>query len=539
MTTVRRVQNNMLVKPLCALLLWLALPMGRIHAQCFMFCVPCPPVPCCEPLPCLPAPVQSLPVPRPFPVQETQSLEDPPTPAVAIRMRVPAVSAPGKELEYHILVENNSQAAAHHVLVRDPLPMNARFVRAEPEPATHAPELLWRLGSLEPGARREIVLILTPTGSDEVKNCARVQFEHGECVSTRIARPSLRLEKEGPAQAALYDSLTYRITLTNTGEAELSNLLLTDTLHAGLEHAAHKDRLSWFIGTLTPGQSQTVEYQVIAKMTGRLCNKAIATAAGNFRQEKESCVTVGEAKLGMTMTGPKHRYVNTAASYQITLTNSGTLPLQNVVVTDPIPAGMTFQSASEGGQLSGSQVQWQIGALAPGVERKLEVALLGPSIGRFCNQATASAERGLSKQAEFCTQFIGMPALSLLVEDTEDPVEVGGTTAYLINVRNQGTSPVTSVRILAAAPAQEQVTDATGVSNHRIDGQKVTFEPITLAAGETAQYRVTVKALRAGDVRFKVQLTADQLIAGPVEQQESTTIYSALPSARQKTKLKT
>src|SRR5207253_8996710 len=112
-------------------------------------------------------------------------------------------------------------------------------------------------------------------------------------------------------------------------------------------------------------------------------------------------------------------------------------------------------------------------------------------------------------------------------------------TSYLINVRNQGTSPVTSVRIVATAPAQEQVSDATGTAKHRIDGQKVTFEPVTLRAGETAQYRVNVKALRAGDVRLKVQRTADQLIAGPVEQQESTTIYSALPSARQKTKRKT
>ena len=124
-----------------------------------------------------------------------------------------------------------------------------------------------------------------------------------------------------------------------------------------------------------------------------------------------------------------------------------------------------------------------------------------------------------------------MPALSLVVEDSEDPVEIGGTTAYLITVRNQGSSPVTSVRIQATAPAQEQVADATGPAKHRIDGQKVIYDPVTLRAGETARYRVDVKALRAGDVRFKVQLTADQLIGGPVEQQESTTIYSALPSS--------
>src|SRR5262245_36017978 len=61
---------------------------------------------------------------------------DPPTPVVALRVRVPAVAGLGQELEYHICVENSSAAAAHHVLVRNPLPANTRFVRATPEPST-------------------------------------------------------------------------------------------------------------------------------------------------------------------------------------------------------------------------------------------------------------------------------------------------------------------------------------------------------------------------------------------------------------------
>ncbi|HJT79279.1 MAG TPA: hypothetical protein VJ739_18935, partial [Gemmataceae bacterium] len=111
---------------------------------------------------------------------------DPPVPTVALRVRVPATVAAGQEVEYHITVENRSRAAAHHVLVRDPLPANARFVRATPEPFARAPELLWKFGTLGPCARREIILVLTPTGPGEVRNCARVQFEHGECVSTRV-----------------------------------------------------------------------------------------------------------------------------------------------------------------------------------------------------------------------------------------------------------------------------------------------------------------------------------------------------------------
>jgi uncharacterized repeat protein (TIGR01451 family) len=521
---------------LACLLSVFLLQAGGARAQCFIIC---------PPLPCLPlcleeAGPELLPVPTPLPGDQSLQppmaggAEDPPTPALAIRVRVPASISPGQDLEYHIEVENRSSAAAHHVLVRNPMPTNARYVRANPEPSGRDPELTWRLGTLDAGARREIVLVLAPTGMDEVKNCARVQFEHGQCVSTKILRPALKVTKSGPTQALLNESLSYKITLTNTGEAELSNLLLTDVLAAGLEHSTRKDRLSWILGTLAPGQSQSVEYQVTAKNTGKLCNKAIATAAGGFREEMESCVTVGEAKLGLSMTGPKKRYLNMPVTYELKLTNPGTVALQNLVIDNPLPAGMTFVSAGEGGQFANDHVVWSPGSMAPGASQTLTVVLQARKAGRICNQAIASADHGLSQQAEFCTDFSGMPALSLEVDKTDDPVEIGATTSYNISVRNQGSSPVTGVRIAATVPEQMQTKDAAGAANHRTEGQKVTYEPITLQAGDAARYRIEVKALRAGDVRFKVELTADQLIAGPVEQQESTTIFSALPLSRRK-----
>jgi uncharacterized repeat protein (TIGR01451 family) len=440
----------------------------------------------------------------------------------------------GQELEYRICVENRSPAAAHHVLVRNPLPANARFVRASPEPAVREPELLWRLGTLEGGARQEIVLVLAPTGGEEIKNCARVQFEHGECVTTKVARPSLRMQKNGPTQALLSETLNYRLTLTNAGNAELSNLLVTDLLPGGMEHASGKERLSWIVGTLAPGQTQTVEYQVVAKKVGRLCNKVIATAAGGLREEMESCVTVGEMKLGLTMTGPQRHYVNVPATYQLTVSNPGTLPLSHVVINDPLPAETTLVGASAAGQVIDRQVQWLIGMLAPAESRTVEVRLRALMPGRICNRAIATAERGLTEQAEACTDFTGAPALALTVEHTVDPVPVGGETSYTITVRNPGTKPVTRVQIVATVPEQMAVIGAGGASDNRKEGQKILYEPLTLPPGGEARYRVDVKALRPGDVRFKVELTADPLTAGPVLQEESTTIFTTLPSSRRK-----
>jgi uncharacterized repeat protein (TIGR01451 family) len=459
---------------------------------------------------------------------------DPPTPTVALRVRVPASVAAGQEIEYRICVENTSPASAHHVTVHNPVPANARFVRSDPDPILREPALQWRFGTLEAGAKREITLVLMPTDAGEVNNCARVQFEHGQCVRTKISRPTLQIRKEGPTQANLNDTLTFTLTVTNTSSVEASNVLLADILPAGLKHSSAKERLSWIIGKLGPGESKSVDYQVAAKATGKLCNKAIVSADGGVREQAENCVTVTEAKLKLSAIGPAKRYLNTPAQYEVTVSNDGAADLADVRIAGDLAAHVSFVSASDGGQHTDNQVQWMIGALPPGASRTVQLVLSAQSSGRFCQRVIATAERGISEQAEACTDFTGVPALELSLEDSDDPVEVGATTTYRISVRNPGTTPATNVQVTAQIPPQMQLARAAGTADHREAAGKIIFNPLSLQVGGVATYEVEVRAVRPADVRFRVELTADQLIGGPVQQEESTTIYAMTPSSRRK-----
>ena len=45
---------------------------------------------------------------------------------------------------------------------------------------------------------------------------------------------------------------------------------------------------------------------------------------------------------------------------------------------------------------------------------------------------------------------------------------------------------------------------------------------------------IFVKALAPGDVRFKAELSAKELTAGPIVEEESTTIYTDIRSRLQK-----
>ncbi len=210
---------------------------------------------------------------------------------------------------------------------------------------------------MKPGERKEIVLDINPAGTDEVQNSAYVQFEHGQTVKTRIARPGVRLRVTAPAQALLHESITFRLEVTNTGPSLARDVVLTDELPKGLEFIGvvkgspdpkPEAPLTWKLGDLAAGQTRRIEYQAISKQIGTFHDKAEVTAAGGVRQKASASITVGEAKLSLLKTGPQRRLVHRPAAYQITVSNPGTMPANGVQVSDELPSGIEFLSARRG-----------------------------------------------------------------------------------------------------------------------------------------------------------------------------------------------
>jgi uncharacterized repeat protein (TIGR01451 family) len=197
---------------------------------------------------------------------------------------------------------------------------------------------------------------------------------------------------------------------------------------------------------------------------------------------------------------------------------------------------MTFVRAGPRGKLEAGVVRWQVGTLEPAARRTLQVVLRAKAAGKVTNRATATADRGLKATATAVTEFKGVSALLVEVVDTEDPVEVGAETRYVITVKNQGNVPATAIRVTAQIPPEMTLVSARGPTKEKAaartkEGQAITFEALkTLAPGATVTYTVVVKAgpigaARFKDVRFRAEVTADQLKAGPVREEESTTIF--------------
>lgn len=427
------------------------------------------------PQPTLPPVVQTTPV-VPVAPTGTPCPADPPAPIVTLRVRVAACAAAGQPITYKICVENLSPAPAHHVLVRNPLPKNATFVRADPQPTIQDSELLWALGTLPGGACRKICLVLQPTNQHDVKNCARVQFEHGQCTITRIAgAPPQVFPGPGPV-----------IPLP---------------------------------GTQPPLKEQKPPIKQQPPPKGKV---------PPIPPKKET------SQLKLEVKGPVRAYVSSSATYTITVSNVGKVPAQRVLIETDVPKDkMEFVAASQGGVFLLNQVAWYVGTLSPGEKKEVTATLKSKAVGEVCIEPLVRAD-DTRAQTKFCTEFLGIPALGFKVSVTRDPVVVGEKTKYVMEVVNQGSAPVTNIQIRAFLPAGKmEFIKANGPTKDNLKGnintgEEVVFAPLpTLAAGATARYEVEVQALEAQKdaVLFSSELTADQLHAGgPVINKQPTRI---------------
>lgn len=119
----------------------------------------------------------------------------------------------------------------------------------------------------------------------------------------------------------------------------------------------------------------------------------------------------------------------------------------------------------------------------------------------------------------------GMPAILLEVIDFEDPIEIGNTERYRIDVTNQGSAPAANVRIQCELEPNQVYLSAGGATAARSNGRSVVFAPAPeIAPKAKSSWEARVRAVSPGDVRFSVSMTADQ-ISRPVNETEATNQY--------------
>jgi len=433
---------------------------------------------------------------------------------------------PGEVMEYMIRVTNLTTRPINNISLTERVPAGFNWTESIPPDERLDPNTgRWFIAELNGRDNRLFKVRGTATATGSLEPCAGIAFVDELCHTMVVVQPKLQLTKTGPAEVMVNEAIPFRLVVSNVGEGIARNVQVADTLPPGLT-AVGGDRTFMFdAGDLAQGQSREFSLTAQAAQPGSYVNTAAARGDGGLLAEASATVIVRKPVLTITKTGSKQGYLGRPVTYNIKVSNQGDAVARNVVLTDPIPSGSSFDSASDGGVSGDGRVMWRLGDLGPGADKDVQVRLIATAIGTITNQATATATAAEPVSASAQTPIMGIPGVLLEVADVGDPVEVGNDEVYMIVVTNQGSAMATNIAIVCRLEENMSFVSVSGPTQAESDGSTIRLTPLaTLAAKSKATWQVRVKAVKPGDVRFHVSLTSDQL-QRPVDETESTHVY--------------
>ncbi|MCS6976643.1 MAG: DUF11 domain-containing protein [Gemmatales bacterium] len=458
-------------------------------------------------------------------------------PNLAISKTGPMSVGLGQPFTFNMTVTNTGRVETEAVTIRDVIPEGLAFLNAQPPANQEGQTLVWTVGPLGPGRSAVVQATFRSDQPGRVVNTVTAISSEGlradASAAVNVTMPGLDVRMTGPETAVVGVPVAFQITVTNTGNGPASNVVLVDQFDEGLEHVSGANPLQLEVGTLAAGESRTYPINLTPRRTGVLVNRVTATADGGLQASAQAAVTVTQARISVTKTGPAFKYARSQVEFNITVTNPGEVPLNNVVVRDQLPPELSFVQASSGGRLmSGNEVIWNFGTLQAGQTQRLQVTTRAEQVtARTVNAVVVTADPGISERAEAVLEIRGAPALRLEAMDTRDPVEIGQTTTYEISVTNTGTLAANGVTITATAPALVRIVSGVGPGNlqARIEGNRISFPAVDgVQPGQSLLYSVVVEALSPGDARFRIEMRSTSLGPEPVIEEESTNIFRPL-----------
>ncbi len=453
---------------------------------------------------------------------------DPAPPVVQLSVRTPSHVPTGKPVPYKVTVTNNSQSKALRVRVRMPWPDGAAEVRkCEPQAmqAKETRELAWDIGNLNRGESKAIDLEFQP--KPEVKQIAAtayVSFEYGAKVETGIDKPKVAVKKTASPQVAVGEPATVRVEVTNSSQVPVPNAVLTENVPDRVEvrgdgdTTANPGQRQWKLGTIGPGQTKTVTYQLLARQGGEMTTmSSLACETGVLDASAAQSVTkVLLPALQLDFRGPAKGEGKAPAVYTAVVKNAGTMPLEQVRLTVDVPDDLSVQKVTNGCRTDKNPRVWVIPKLAAGEAQEFRVQVV-PAQGTSGRRTLKASARDASGRTdaqtrEAITDFVGRADLSWKPTFTPGRLPVGREGTITVLVRNQGSETDKGVRLRVMLPPEVTLKDAIP-SKASLDPNDNTlvFPPQPVAPGKTGEFTVTYQARTPGQAQFRLLLEGESL----------------------------
>jgi len=337
----------------------------------------------------------------------------------------PATANAGTVISYFISVGNNGPNPAINASMSDTIPAGTTFSSLTASggwscttpPVNGTGAINCTMGSMAFGTALFTLNVNGPAAPGAVSNTATVSSSStdsapGNNNSTAntnvIFTADLAITKTATATAPQGTNVTYNISVTNNGPNPATSVSLTDTLPPNTTFVSNTQNtgpafscgnpsvgsggtITCTNASLAPSASATFTFVVLVSGTtplGTLNNTANVTTTSTDpttpnTSTASTTITAGSTDLSITKTPNQAPPYGTggALTYTIAVANAGPSAASNVTVTDVLPAGTTFVSAtpSQGSCSGTTTVICNLGTLNAAGSATIALSLTLPS----------------------------------------------------------------------------------------------------------------------------------------------------------------
>lgn len=279
----------------------------------------------------------------------------------------PEEVCPGDPVHYTFSVTNRGSCTAEDVVVTDNVPDGL-------EHSSCLRTLTFKLGCLEPCQTKKVNMCFTAVKRGKVCNTASVSACNAEsttCTScVCICCCGIDLQKVGPKEQQIGKNADYQITVTNTGDKVLTDVVVTDVAPSSTSIVAangatvNGNQAIWRMKELKPGEKASFTITLYTCTPGCFTNRVGVTNCQNCNACAEFTTRwKGRPALNVCMVDTENPIcIGEPTSYCITVVNQGSEADNNVVVTVRFPKEITPVSAT--GDTNGT-VSGQVVTFAP------------------------------------------------------------------------------------------------------------------------------------------------------------------------------